>query len=106
MNGLFSLGGNDQDQKKAWAWNRTRPRNALLGTSEIAHDELGNEIHWSAYGDASSPYGWEIDHHPTPKSLGGGDTPDNLRALHYSANRSHGGLLGAALNALAPHGKK
>lgn len=34
-------------------------------------------------------YGWEIDH-IYPKSLGGNDDIENLRALHYLNNKSKG----------------
>lgn len=53
----------------------------------------GNVIHYSAYGNALSPYGWEFDHYPTPKSQRGSDEIWNLRPLHCSTNRSLGGLL-------------
>lgn len=48
-------------------------------------DDFGNLIRWEAYGDRTSPYGWEIDH-IIPSSLGGAETLDNLRPLKWLAN--------------------
>lgn len=60
-------------------------------------DAYGRTIHRHAYGDASSPYGWEFDHYPIPQALDGPNTLDNLRPLHCRMNRRLGGLLGHAL---------
>ena len=49
-------------------------------------DALGNEIHYGAYGDKKSPYGWDIDH-KIPKVKDGGNDISNLQPLHQEANR-------------------
>lgn len=67
-------------------------------------DDHGNPMAWDDYGNADSPFGWEIDHYPMPKALGGGDHLENLRALNCSANRSQGAALGNALRRPASTG--
>ena len=51
-------------------------------------DEFGTVIKWSEYGKTSK-YGWEVDHW-RPQSRGGSDKRGNLRAMHWSNNRSKG----------------
>lgn len=82
------------EQKKVAAWTACR---ALDGypTTEYRVDAYGNLILWSQYG-TQSDYGWEIDH-TLPSALGGSDHHSNLRALHWRANRSLGGILGSVL---------
>jgi hypothetical protein len=60
-------------------------------------DAYGNVMRFGDYGDRQSQFGWELDHWPVPASLGGTDNVTNLRALHWSANARHGGLLGGLL---------
>ncbi len=77
----------------------TRPLSGLLAAAHpagAAFDQHGNVICWSKYGDADSPYGWEVDHR-IPSALGGADGHANLRALRCSSNRRLGGLLSSAL---------
>jgi hypothetical protein len=57
----------------------------------------GHVIRWSDYGNRSSDYGWELDH-ILASALGGADHSNNIRALHWRSNATHGGLLGAVLN--------
>ena len=52
---------------------------------EWRQDELGNLIQFSAYGDRSSDFGWEIDH-IVPLADDGTDDISNLRPLHWRAN--------------------
>jgi hypothetical protein len=59
----------------------------------VRTDAMGYIIHWQAYGDRNSTFGWEMDHYPTPKSRGGCDELWNLRPLNWLANARHGGLL-------------
>jgi len=65
----------------------------------LRRDDYGNTIQQSAYGDRSSPYGWEIDH-VIPKAMEGSSRIDNLRPLHWRANTSKSdklpGLFGLA----------
>ena len=51
----------------------------------LRRDDWGNLIHRDAYGDRSSPYGWEMDH-IIPLSLGGAETLENVRPLKWLAN--------------------
>ncbi|MFB0875892.1 MULTISPECIES: HNH endonuclease [unclassified Sphingobium] len=94
---LFSGFSSDDLRKKA-AWERTSPlsRGVIFHPTDARVDELGNIICLSHYGRHDSIYGWEIDH-VTPRSLGGGNGYENLRALSCRANRSLGGMLGAFL---------
>jgi hypothetical protein len=51
-------------------------------------DDLGYRIRFEDYGKRTSPYGWEIDHYPTPLLLGGSDHISNLRPLHCRAKHA------------------
>ncbi len=84
------------EAKKRICWNRLRP---ILGlpADEWRQDAYGNRVRRKDYGDRSSPYGWELDHHPIPKSRGGLDNVSNLRALHFRPNAQHGAALGLGL---------
>jgi hypothetical protein len=55
-------------------------------------DDYGSEIHFGAYGDRASPYGWERDH-ILALALGGTDDLANLRPLRCRENAALGGLL-------------
>ncbi len=68
-----------------------------LDKNEWRHDEFGNLIRFSDYGNRQSPYGWEIDHRH-PKALGGSSLLSNLRPLHHRANSTMGGILGGILS--------
>jgi hypothetical protein len=87
--GLLDIG------KDELVWTKARPAGLLGVTGEWAYDAYGNLIKKSERGNRNSPYGWECDHYPVPKSQGGSDHVDNLRPLHWRANARHGGLLGA-----------
>jgi hypothetical protein len=84
------------EHRKRAVWNKGR---AIPGYDPAVwrHDALGNAIRWSDYGDRDARHGWEIDHWPTPKALGGSDDLSNLRPLHCIANARHGARLGNAL---------
>ena len=73
----------------------TRPAGrpgGILPNLDLAIDELGNTISFSAYGSVSSRYGWEVDHR-NALALGGSNDLANLRALAVKTNRRLGGLL-------------
>ena len=55
-------------------------------------DEYGNAMKYADYGNRASEYGWERDH-VIALALGGADTIDNMRPLHWRANASLGGML-------------
>ncbi len=82
-------------EKRKAVWAKALKGLIGLGDPEWARDDYGNLMRFSDYGDRTSPYGWELDHYPVPKSQGGSDDIGNLRPLHWRANATHGGLLGA-----------
>lgn len=94
--GLFGVGLNTiaaeaKERRKVAAWNKARP---VFGydPGAVRMDDHGWVIAWPEYGNRDSDYGWEIDHiHPV--ALGGSDSLDNLRALHWRVNAGLGGLL-------------
>ncbi len=66
-------------------WKKTRIAKGL--NPEIFRiDACGALIMRDKY-NMDNPFGWEVDH-IFPKSLGGNDNIDNLRALHYKNNKS------------------
>jgi hypothetical protein len=86
-----------EDVKRRTVWNKGR----LCPGFDPAiwrYDDYGNPIKFEDYGNRNSAYGWEYDHYPVPRSLGGSDHESNLRPLRCSTNALLGGLLGNALN--------
>ena len=65
-------------------WSKGR---IVLGADpmEWRLDDYGYWIQYSAYGDRSSVFGWEIDH-IWPVALNGGDNIENLRPLNWLSN--------------------
>ena len=59
---------------------------AGLNPTVFRKDACGALIMRDKYG-MQNPFGWVVDH-IFPKSLGGGDDIDNLRAFHYKNNLS------------------
>jgi hypothetical protein len=99
--GILNQHYSDEIKKLAvWAKGRIVPP-SLQHTYDPTvwrYDDLGNPIKYDEYGNRSSPYGWEYDHHPVAAALGGTDDISNLRPLHCIANASHGGVLGSLIN--------
>ncbi|EJC75590.1 hypothetical protein Rleg10DRAFT_5776 [Rhizobium leguminosarum bv. trifolii WSM2012] len=93
--------------RRVEAWSKLQ-HTVTLDPREWRYDAHGRLICFSDYGRRDSEYGWELDHYPTPKALGGSDDMSNIRALHWRGNAAHGGLLGLGLAALSrddkPHG--
>jgi hypothetical protein len=92
--GLFGLAPPKPDRFQVWVKGRE-----LAGNDPTLWrmDDAGNAIYLHAYGDQSSPYGWQIDH-ITPTALGGTDDLWNLRPMHCKKNASMGGILGNLLS--------
>ncbi len=55
-------------------------------------DVYGNAMRYSDFGDRASQFGWERDH-VVALALGGADTVNNMRPLHWRANATLGGML-------------
>jgi hypothetical protein len=84
-------------RKKIAAWQRGRPVPGMaLGVARF--DEFGFIIRWDEHGKQTA-YGWEVDH-VRALALGGTDSLDNVRALHWQMNRKLGGHVGNALKGL------
>jgi 5-methylcytosine-specific restriction endonuclease McrA len=76
------------DEQKIAAWEKAHK---IPGYNEamFRKDACGAWIMRDKYGSQDNTFGWVIDH-IYPKSLGGKDDNDNLRALHYQNNLSKG----------------
>ncbi len=64
--------------------------------SIFRRDDFGYTIRFDDYGDRKSEYGWEIDH-IVATIVGGSDSFQNLRPLHWRKNARLGGLLGGLI---------
>lgn len=77
--------GSSDELVRLMTWDRaTRPA-PPHSPNEWRFDPAGHPIRFSAYGDRSSPYGWELDHF-IPASAGGPDGPHNRIALCWRCN--------------------
>jgi len=92
--GILGLDPEELKKRIVWAKGHPIPRadRAVWRT-----DDHGNILNWFDYGDRNSPYGWEMDHYPIPKSLGGSNAVGNLRPLHCRLNASLGAILGGLI---------
>lgn len=85
------------EQKKIAAWTRCRPF-GNYPLHEWRLDDFDNPIRRADHG-VQSEYGWEVDH-VIAVALGGADSLNNVRALHWRKNRQLGGHVGNALTGL------
>lgn len=91
---LLAAALNPEEARTRAVWAKARViADIRLAPDEWRYDDDGNIIRYSEYGQFSD-YGWEIDHR-LPTAFGGLDAYANLRPLHWRANRSRGGLIGA-----------
>lgn len=67
-------------------WQTARKVDSL-DANMVRKDPCGAWIVRDKYGMADNEYGWEIDH-IYPKSMGGDDNLQNLRAMHCANARS------------------
>ncbi|ARQ57010.1 hypothetical protein Kim5_CH00903 [Rhizobium sp. Kim5] len=91
--------------RRVEAWSKLQ-YTVTLDPLEWRYDAHGRLISFSHYGRRDSDYGWELDHYPLPKALGGTDDMSNIRALHWRGNAVHGGLLGLGMAELPRHEKQ
>lgn len=76
-------------KKQNWQFG-IRGKPLLISTPDkIRGDDCGALMVYSAYGDRSSSFGWEIDY-IMPESKGGTDDLSNLRPLQWQNNASKG----------------
>jgi hypothetical protein len=104
LSGIFSLGSDEVRKRAVWEKGHRVYGLVPLDPAVWRDDDHGNRIRYSDHGDRSSPFGWDIDHHPTASMFGGSDEISNLRPLHCTANARHGGLLGALSRTIAQGG--
>lgn len=90
---LGLLGLDPEERKKLAVWAKGHP---IPGQDRQywCMDDYGKWLFFPHHGDRNSPYGWEMDHYPIPKALGGSNDLSNLRPLHCRKNASLGGILG------------
>jgi hypothetical protein len=56
----------------------------------VRWDVYHSVIQFQGYGDRDHEFGWEFDHWPMPKWMGGSDDISNLRPLHWRNNCDQG----------------
>ena len=93
LGSLFDLGPSEQKKLAVWAKGIV-----IIGREHEAHlwryDKFYSLIYYLDHGNRGSEHGWEFDHFPTPKWMGGPDDISNLRPLHWRNNAGLGPLSG------------
>jgi hypothetical protein len=98
MSSLFSFparrpGAGDAARRRRLIW-----ANGIVipgrDPDEWRQDIFGYAMHYLAYGDRASEWGWEEDH-VVPVTLGGTDHVSNIRPLHWRNNARLGGMASA-----------
>lgn len=79
---------NFTDEQIKLAWEAAQ-RIEGYNPDKYRKDACGAWIAWEKYSAADNIYGWQVDH-IYPKSRGGDENPNNLRALHVKNNLSKG----------------
>lgn len=78
-----------KERRQRIIWEKASPVPGL-NSDHYRCDDFNLLIKYNEYGNRDSEYGWEFDHYPIPKGLGGPDFLSNLRPLHYRSNISLG----------------
>ncbi len=80
------VAAHQQRMRRVWEKGIVVPE---LDPTAWRRDRYGALIRRDAYGNALSPYGWEVDHY-YPKASGGTDAINNLQPLQCQNNRKKG----------------
>lgn len=99
MNEIYGMLKLTEEQKKLAVWMKGRPI-FPEDPSIWRVDDFGYLMFYPAYGDRSHLFGWEKDHFPVPKCMGGLDDLPNLRPLNWQTNArigANGGLIAALM---------
>lgn len=96
LSGLISHAMRSDDEvEKLAVWSKGIPISGR-DPDEWRMDEFGNTMRYLEHGQLTE-YGWEKDHR-VAAAIGGMDSLENKRPLHWRANRSLGGTLSALLD--------
>lgn len=85
-------------------WQSARKADGM-DANMVRKDPCGAWIVRDKFGASDNEYGWEIDH-IYPRSLGGDDNTENLRAMHCANARSKGDNYPSYIVAVTSEGDK